>query len=277
MSSPAPAPAPAANPGASPANHRPPVSGVVICINEADRIGACLDSLAWCEQIIVLDSGSTDQTVRIAEARPGVEVHHRPFDDYIQQKNAALDLCTHDWVMSLDADELLPPALVEEIARLDFDVAGYEIPRQTFLGDHLIRHGTWRGDHKLRLFRRSLGRWGGSTPHERVVIDGPVRRLHTPMLHYSYDSREQYIERNQRYARLLAAHWHERGKRTRYGQAALHAAGMFVKGLILRRGFLDGADGWFLAWHGAAATYRKYAELARLQREAESQRPGGSD
>jgi len=228
----------------------------------------CLDAVRWCEQIVVVDSGSTDRTMPLVREypHPRVKVCHRTFDTYVAQKNFALRQCDHEWVLSVDADEVLPPGLVEEIAGLAFDVDGYYIGRRTFLGGREIRYGTWSPDYQLRLFRRTRGRWGGSNPHEVVILDGPARRLATRMLHYSYRSREEFVERNRRYTRMMVEYLRQRGRRTYFGEPLVHWLGNFVKSYVLRRGFLDGSAGLFLAWHIANASFMKYHLLRRLGR-----------
>ena len=246
---------------------RPPVSAAIICYNEEANIGRCLDALGWCDEIVVVDSGSTDATLEIVERYPAAKVFSRPFDTYVAQKNFALDRCTCDWVLSLDADEVATPELIDEVSCLPFDAAGYEISRRPFIGDQEIRHGTWNPGYKLRLFRRSRGRWGGSNPHERVVTSGRIDRLSGQILHYSYRDREEFLERNRRYTRMMVDYLAARGCKTYRGQAAVHWFGNFVKSYFLRKGFLDGSTGLFLAYHIANFSYMKYAMLAERGRE----------
>jgi len=250
---------------ASKRSSRPPISAAIICYNEERNIGRCLDAVRWCEQIVVVDSGSTDATLQIVRAYPHrrIKVFFRPFDTYIAQKNFALDRCDHEWVLSVDADEVLPPRLVEEIAGLGFDVDGYFIGRRTFLGGREIRYGTWSPDYQLRLFRRTRGRWGGSNPHEVVILDGSSRRLTTRMLHYSYRSRKEFVERNRKYTRMMVEYLKQQGRTTYFGEAVIHWLGNFVKSYVLRRGFLDGSAGLFLAWHIANSSFMKYHLLAK--------------
>jgi glycosyltransferase involved in cell wall biosynthesis len=249
-------------------SQRPPISAAIICYNEERNMERCLDGVRWCEQIVVVDSGSTDRTLDVVRGypHPRVAVCHRAFDTYVAQKNFALDRCDHDWVLSVDADEVLPARLVEEIAGLAFDVDGYHVGRRTFLGSREIRHGTWSPDYQLRLFRRTRGRWGGSNPHEAVILDGPSRRLAARMLHYSYRSRQEFVERNRRYTRMMVEYLRQQGRTTYFGEAVLHWLGNFVKSYVLRRGFLDGSAGLFLAWHIANASFMKYHLLRRVRR-----------
>jgi glycosyltransferase involved in cell wall biosynthesis len=245
---------------------RPPISAAVICFNEERNIARCLEALRWCEQIVVVDSGSSDRTVEIARRFP-CEIVERKFDTFMNQKNFALDQCRHEWVLSVDADEAITPELAAEIERLAYDVAGYVVRRQTFLGDRQIRRGAWSHDDHVRLFRKSCGRWGGSNPHERVFLEGPAQRLKAPMLHYSYGARQEFLDRNRKYTELMVEHLVRQGRSTYRGEGLVHAAGNFFKSFILRRGFLDGEVGFFLSYHYARFSHLKYSLLAARQRE----------
>jgi len=161
----------------SPICPHPPISAAIICYNEEDNIGRCVDALDWCEQTIVVDSDSTDRTLDIVRQYPNTKLLQRPFDNFINQKNYALDHCDHEWVLSVDADEVLTAPLIEEIQSLPYDVEGYHIGRRSYLGDQEIKHGTWSPDYQLRLFRRSCARWGGSNPHENVILSGQTQRM----------------------------------------------------------------------------------------------------
>jgi len=246
---------------------RPPVSASIICCNEEDNIQRCLDALRWCDQIVLVDSGSTDRTLDLVKRFPRIKLLHRPFDTYVRQKNYALDHCDHDWVLSVDADEVLTPQLTEEIENLPFDVSGYHIGMRTFLGSQEIKHGTWTPGYKLRLFRKSRGRWGGPSPHERVVLEGRTKRLKNRMLHYSYASRQEFVERNRRYTQMMVDYLVARGRKTYPGEQVVHWVGNFVKSYVLRRGFLDGSAGLFLAYHIANFSFMKYSLLAKRSRQ----------
>jgi len=256
-------------------NHRrPPISAAVICYNEEQSIARCLDAIRWCEQIVVVDSGSTDRTVSIAKTFPGTHILVRPFDSYINQKNFALENCCHEWVLSVDADEIITPALAEEIENLAFDTQGYLIGRRTFLGSREIKHGNWSPDYNLRLFCRSQGRWGGSNPHERVVLEGRTRHLKARMLHYSFRDREEFLQRNRKYTAMSVEHLARQGRTTYWGEPLLHGLTNFFKAYLLRGGFLDGDEGLFLAYHYARFSYLKYCKLAARQK-GDAFRPRG--
>ena len=241
----------------------PAISAAIICLNEERFIGKCLAQLNWCDEIIVVDSGSTDRTIEIVRTFPNARLIHRDFDTFKQQKNSALDECRNDWVLSLDADEFLTESLRLEILSLKFNVAGYKLPRKNFIGDRQIRYGNWNPDFVLRLFSRSQCRWGGTNPHESVVTEGVTKNLKSELLHYSYASRDEYVSRNRAYAMMMVDFLRENGASSTRSQAWIHAIGNLLKAYVLRRGFLDGSDGLFLAWHGAKASYLKHSELAK--------------
>ena len=248
---------------------RPPVSAAIICFNEQSNIGRCLDALSWCEEIVVVDSGSTDQTCEIVKMYPSARLLVRPFDNYIAQKNFALDACRYEWVLSVDADEVLMPVLIDEISHLRFDQDGYFIRRRSFIGAKEVKYGAWNPDYKLRLFRRSAGRWGGSNPHECVQLNGSTECLNAEMMHFSYCNRDEFVNRNEKYTRMLVEYYAQRGKKVYFGQASLHWIGNFVMSYILRLGFLDGGLGLFIAYHMAKLSYMKYALLAKCKSDHE--------
>jgi len=256
---------PPPRPSAAP---RPQLSAAIICHNELRNISRCLAALEFCDELVVVDSGSTDGTRQLVQAHGRVRLLTRPFDTFINQKNFALDACRHDWIFSVDADEVITPQLGREIAALDFSAAGYSIGRRTFLGDQEIRYGTWVPDYNLRLFHRGHGRWGGSNPHERVILDAPAVRLKHRMLHYSYRSREEFLARNEKYTRMMVEYAAQRGRRAHFGEPLVHAVGNFVKAYFLKQGFRDGAAGWFIAWHTARFSHLKYQLLAEHGRAA---------
>jgi glycosyltransferase involved in cell wall biosynthesis len=254
----------------SPVRERPPISAAIICFNEEDNIARCLDAVTWCDQIVAVDSGSTDRTRDIIQQYPNTRLLQRPFDNFINQKNHALAHCDHEWVVSVDADEVLTAPLIAEIQELGFDVEGYHIGRRSFLGDQEIKHGTWSPDYQLRLFRKSCARWGGSNPHETVILNGRTQRLTSRMLHYTYRNRQEFIERNRRYIRMMVEYLVQQGRTTNFAEPFTHWLGNFLKAYVLRAGFLDGSAGLFLAYHIANGSFLKYRLLAKRLREQDA-------
>lgn len=228
------------------------LSACIIAFNEADRIGDCLASLAFCDEVVVVDSYSTDATVEIARAA-GARVLQRPFDGFRSQKQFAIEQAAHDWVLCLDADERVDDALrtaiqAEQAAGFGA-AAGYRFARLSEYFGKFLRHGNAYPDRVLRLFDRRRGGWRGQREvHEAASVDGPVRTLPGDLIHYPYRSLEQQLAKTQRYARMMAEHDYARGKRATLGKLVLAPAWRFWRGYVLRLGFLDG-------WHGLVYAY----------------------
>lgn len=248
----------------------PHISACVITLNEADRLPLCLDSVAWCDELVVVDSGSADGTPAIAE-RHGARVIVRDWPGYAAQKQFAVEQARNDWVLCIDADERVSPELAIEIQSLADSpemARAYEMPRRTwYLGDW-VRHGTWYPDWSLRLFDRRVGAWRAHPDHdvhERVVVRGPVARLRGDLLHYPYRDRAEHLATIERYTSLIAEGLHQRGKRATAWHRVGHPAWEFFRALILKRGLLDGRRGIELARLHAHYVHQKYSKLAALQ------------
>ena len=255
--------APPAAPG------RIPLSGCIIAYNEADRIGDCVASLAFCDEVVVVDSGSTDGTREVAEAM-GARVLVRRFDGFRSQKQFAVDQCAHDWVLSLDADErvdaTLRAAIEAERAAGFSRAAGYRFARMSEYYGRFLRHGTSYPDRVLRLFDRRRGGWRGDREiHEAASVDGPVATLRGDLVHYPTRSFMQLLEKKQRYARMMAEHDFARGKRATIAKLVLAPAWRFWRGYLLRRGFLDGWAGLIEAYVTANYVRQKTIMLWLLQ------------
>lgn len=228
------------------------MSACIITFNEADRIGDCLGSLAFCDEIVVVDSGSTDATRAIAEAA-GARVLVRPFDGFRSQKRFAVEHATHDWVLCLDADERIGATLrgsIQTAQKNGFaDAAGYRFARLSEYFGKFLRHGNAYPDRVLRLFDRQRGGWRGQREvHEAASVDGAVRTLAGDLIHHPYRSLDQQLAKTQRYARMMAEHDFMRGKRASLASLVLSPAWRFWRGYLLRGGFLDG-------WHGLVYAY----------------------
>lgn len=239
-------PEPPPSPGAYPG----PVADLcvaVLALDEAARIGTALGSVDWAGERLVLDSGSRDGTPDIARGL-GARVVSHPFRDYADQRNVALAEAGREWVLFLDADETVTPALAAEIARVlraPGETAGWEIPRRNFLGERWLAHGGLYPDHQLRLMRRGRARWEGRV-HERARVDGPVGRLSEPLEHRTYADRADLVRKVRRYAALEGRERAERGE----SPLALLARvpWRLAQVLLVRSGWRDGADGWAHAW-----------------------------
>jgi glycosyltransferase involved in cell wall biosynthesis len=243
----------------------------VITKNEEDRIGACLDSADFADGMLVVDSGSTDQTKEIAEAK-GAKVVVHDFDGHVEQKNRAVDLADTDWVLSLDADERLSPELREEIRLLLEDAdppAAYSMPRRTFYLGRWIDHGGWYPDRKVRLFDRRRARWGGVNPHDRVEVDGEVRALSGDIEHYSYRSLSDHLRQIDFFTTIAAREKHAAGQKPRLWRLLLHPIGKVIRMYLLKLGFLDGRAGFIVAVLGGYYVFLKYAKLWELSRRGD--------
>ena len=239
------------------------LSVAIIACNEAHRIARCLQSVSFADQIVVLDSGSTDDTVAIARGL-GADVEVTPdWPGFGPQKNRALARCRYRWVLSIDADEQVSDALAAEILRVlrgapaEATVAGYWLRRSSRYCGQVIRHGLWGNDRVLRLFERQRGRFTDARVHESLVCDGETRVLEGILVHDSVDSPEDARSKARRYAFLGAEALRARGRGGSL-QGGVHAGWSFVRGYLLRAGFLDGRFGLTLARLNAAGTFWKY-------------------
>lgn len=248
------------------------LSVIIITKNEAANIADCLDSVRFADEIIVVDSGSTDQTREIAASR-GAKVTLADWPGFGPQKNRALDLASCEWVLSIDADERVTPELAHEIQqelahpRAD----AYKIARLSNFGGRWIRHCGWWPDHVLRLFKRGTARFKDVAVHESVQTTSPVAVLNGHFQHYPYADLETYIAKINHYSSEAAAMMHARGKQTSILGATGHAVWTFIRIYIMRRGFLDGKEGFILASMGAAGSFFRYNKLLFLNRKSKSQ------
>jgi glycosyltransferase involved in cell wall biosynthesis len=218
---------------------------VVITHNEAASLAGALESVAWADEVVVMDSGSTDETVAIARRfTPRVEV--RPWAGYGPQKNAAAALASHDWILSIDADERVTPGLAAEIRALmdrGPSAAGYRIPRVSHYLGRWIRSTDWYPDFHLRLYDRRAARWSARKVHESVVAAGRVGKLHGELLHYPYRDISEHLVKIDRYTTLAAEQWAAEGRRATAFQAFVYPRLAFLRNYVLKRGFRDGETG----------------------------------
>jgi glycosyltransferase involved in cell wall biosynthesis len=248
----------------------PRLSAIIITKNEAANIAECLDSLAFCDERIVVDAASSDGTLLIAKEK-GARVATHSWKGFGPQKNYALSLAQGDWVLSIDADERVTPELADEIRKVvEADAAdGCEIARQSSFCGRAMRHSGWFPDRVLRLFRRGKGRFSDDLVHERVIVDGPVARLKQPLLHFPVARLEDAIRRIDQYSTLGAEKLAASDRKVSFFSGLTHGIGTFVRVYLLKLGFLDGAAGFLLAVANAEGAYYRYmkAWLARQARD----------
>ncbi|MDO8692208.1 MAG: glycosyltransferase family 2 protein [Dehalococcoidia bacterium] len=245
------------------------ISAIVITRNEEDHIGACLESLAWADERVVLDSLSTDRTAEIARAATS-QVQQRPFDTFPRQRNAALDLATGEWAFFLDADERATPELAGEVrlAVEDPQYAGYWAPRRNIILGKWMQHTGWWPDYQLKLFRRDRGRFDeDKLVHEVPAIEGQCGYLRNPITHYNYQRLGEFFSRQDFYSTFEARAMLQRGVRARPRNLVLQPYREFVRRYVEWQGYKDGFHGLFLSLAMAWFNFITYCKLARLGRE----------
>ena len=238
------------------------LSAIIITKNEAHDIRDCLESVKFADEIIVLDSGSTDNTVEICQEYTD-KVFGTDWPGFGIQKNRALQKATGDWVISLDADERLTPALQQEIKKAvqQNEFAAYNMPRQSLYCGKLIKHGAWHSKRHIRLFKRDAGRFDDAPVHENLIINGKIGKLANPMIHYTYKNLDEAIEKMNQYSSLSAQQRFEQGKTSGLGKAIFHGLWAFLRSYFFQLGFLDGKYGFMLAVSNAEYSYYRYAKL----------------
>jgi len=248
---------------------RDKISACIIAFNEERKLRRCLQSLTWCDEIVILDSFSTDRTVEVAREFTD-RVYQHEWLGYVGQRNLVREMSTHPWILFLDADEEVSTGLRDEILA-EFDhgtgrFVGYEFPRQVYFLGRWIRHGEWYPDVKLRLFNKDHGRTEGQEPHDKVVVTGPVKRLKNPIWHYTYDDMRDHIDTLNRFSTITSQQKFVQEAPFRWIDLVFRPLFRFFRGYVLRGGFLDGAHGFMIAVTSAFGAYMKYAKLWELSR-----------
>lgn len=244
------------------------ISAVVIARDEGRNIAACLESLRWADEIVVVDSGSSDGTREIAR-RYTDKVFDVPWKGFGPQKQAAVDLASHDVVLNVDCDERVTAELAEEIREVlpgSRMAAAYTVPRRTFLGGKEIRHCGWYPDRTTRLFDRTRARFSADLVHERVEVSGETVPLKGHLLHYSFSGIGEMIPKINRYSDLSARQMYERGRRCGIVDLLLRPPFAFLRTYFLRLGFLDGVEGVVISATTGWLAFAKYAKLRELER-----------
>lgn len=239
------------------------LSVVIITLNEERNIERCLQSVAWADEIVVVDSGSTDATLDIC-GRFGCKIVRTPWLGFGRTKQAAVDAASFDWIFSIDADEQVTPELAQRllaIAASPAEFQGYRINRRSFYLGKLIRHSGWTHDYPLRFFNRQFGRFNDKPVHEGIELRGKVGEIEQVLLHYTFPTLASHIAKIERYAALGALEKVEKGRTSSVGRAVLRGAMEFLRIYFLKAGFLDGSHGMILAVNSAFAAYMKYLML----------------
>jgi len=247
----------------------PKLSVTIITRDEAANIGPALESVAWADEILVVDSGSTDDTVALAR-RHTERVFVRDWPGFPAQKNWAGEQACHDWILSIDADERVSPALAAEIRALlasEPGPRGFRIPRVSHYLGRWLRSTDWYPDYQLRLYDRRVARWGGTHVHEGVEVPGPVGRLRHELQHLPYRDMSHHLRTIDRYTTLSATQMYEAGRRVSAPALVLRPAAAFVRNYVLRGGWRDGSVGLVVSGLNSYYVFLKFAKLWELGRK----------
>jgi glycosyltransferase involved in cell wall biosynthesis len=249
--------------------NKPTLGVAIITKNAAARLAECLQAVSFADEIVVVDSGSTDATVEIARAHRARVLVHTDWPGFGRQKNRALDALATDWVLSIDADEIVSPELAASIgaALAAPSTNVYALDRLSAFCGHWVRHSGWYPDWIPRLFRRNAARFSDDLVHERLMFDtgaAPVARLTGTLLHHSYEDFETVLRKLDAYSSAGAQQRFAAGQRGSFGKAVMRGAWAFVRTYVLRRGFLDGRAGFMIAVFNAQTVYYRFLKLARL-------------
>jgi glycosyltransferase involved in cell wall biosynthesis len=250
----------------------PTLSVILITRNEEANLADCLASLEGiAQQIVVVDTNSSDRTLEIAKSHGAIISQPIDWPGFGPQKNRALDLATSEWVLSLDADERLTPALRSEILTAihhSAHVDCFAIPRLSWYCGRFIRHSGWSPDYVDRLFKRGTARFSDDLVHERLIPNGQVAKLENPMLHFSFMDFSQVLQKIDRYSTASAEQAFAKGRRSNPLKAILHGVWAFIRTYFIRAGFLDGYEGLALAISNAEGSYYRYMKIWLLQNQA---------
>jgi glycosyltransferase involved in cell wall biosynthesis len=246
------------------------ISGTIVTLDEERNIARAIASLRPCvDEIVVVDSGSADRTREIA-AEMGARVVREEWGGYAEQKNFAAACAAHDWILSIDADEELTPALAAEIQALrgagNHSEAGWTMPRRARYLGRWIQHSGWYPDRKIRLYHRGRGSWKGERVHESVEVAGAIGELRNDLLHFTCDSLNQHLLTIDRYTSLAAQAIAESGKPAPFRRLVIDPPWTFIRSYFFQRGFLDGMHGFVIAAMAGFYTFLKYAKAREMAR-----------
>lgn len=241
-----------------------PISVTILTKNSSKHLEQVLKALASFDEVLLYDNGSQDTTFSIAERFPNTRIERGPFLGFGPSHNKASSLAKHDWILSIDSDEVTTEELVQEIKSLTLDPkAVYTIPRHNYYNGKWIKGCGWYPDRVIRLYNRKETQFSNAQVHESVnTKDMRVIPLKSPLIHYSYDSTDQFLAKMQSYSSLFAAQ--NRGKKSSLGKAVTHGLAAFVKSYFIKRGFMDGKEGFIISLYNANTAFYKYVKLAEL-------------
>jgi len=244
-----------------------PISICLITYNEEENLPACLDSVSWADEIVIVDSFSNDRTVEIGH-RYSAKIIQQSLTSFAEQKNTAIRNASNRWVFCLDADERVSPALAQEIAQefshhnQEYD--GYYINRHTYYLGRWINHGGWYPSYKLLLFKKDKGSWGGVDLHTRVFLEGRTKHLKGDLWHFTYKNLSHQLRTVDNFSRIVAQQWYREGKRLRPWSFILHPLGKFIETYLYKRGYKDGMPGLIIALVSSFYIFLKYAKYWEL-------------
>ena len=243
-----------------------PISAIVLTLNEGHSIARCLESLHFCDEILVIDSGSQDDTVKIAQKYTS-QIHQVTWKGFVDTRNEALKLAKGDWILSIDADEVVPPELATEILQTvrSTSKSAFTLPRKTIHFDRWIRYGGWYPNRLVRLFKRNEGAWVGCGVHERWKSTGEVGELSQDLIHYSFESISDQVYRNDRYSTLSTVALSQEGVHFSLIKLLTKPWVKFLETYFLKRGFKDGYPGFIISVSAAYSVFLKWAKLWEME------------
>ncbi len=248
---------------------RQPISVCIITFNEEENIRDCLESVKWVEEIVVVDSLSQDNTVAICREYTD-KVFQKEWQGHVKQKNYALDHATNEWVLCIDADERISPELKEEIESCLSEDAkscdGYIFPRHSYYLGRWINHGGWYPDYKLRLFKKSKGKWGGKDPHDKVILHGATIRLKAELLHFVYKNLSHQLQTVDNFSTITAGVLESEKEKFSLLKLLFRPPIRFFEMYVIKRGFWDGLPGFIIAVSSSFYIFLKYAKLWELEK-----------
>ena len=244
------------------------VSAKIICYNEEKKIRRALESVKWCDEIVIVDNGSTDKTPEICREYTD-KIYHNDWIGFVEQKQFALGKCSHEWVVSIDADEVVDETLKENIIKVlsnpDPNINGYYILRVIYFLKRWWKRGTWYPEYRLRFFRKNKAKFGGENPHDKVILEGKSAKLGGIIEHYTYDSFSHQINTMNKFSQIGAESLHRKGKRFSFFKFFVSPLNRFVKFYFVRKGFMEGTAGFILAVNSAFYVFSKYAKLWEIE------------